>query len=52
VFDFGGLHPITLEIDTTTNVEEHRLSLSMAGLGHPFTNIKIAASLIYTQIKE
>jgi hypothetical protein len=52
VFDFGGLHAISLEIDTTTNTDEHRLSLSMAGLGHPFTNIKIAASLIYTQIKE
>lgn len=51
-YDFGGLHAVSLEIDTTTNVNEHRLSLTMGGGGHPHTNMKIAASLIYTQIKE
>jgi len=52
VYDFGGMGNTTLEIDTTTNTAEHRLSLKMAGLGHPHLNVKIAASLIYTQIKE
>lgn len=51
-YDLGGMGNTTLEIDTTTNVAEHRFALKMAGLGHPHLNVKIAASLIYTQIKE
>jgi hypothetical protein len=52
VYDFGGLHPLDLHIDTTTDVTEHRFDVSMGGSGHPHNNIKIAASLTYTQIKE
>ena len=52
VYDFGGLHPLDLHIDTTTDVTEHRFDVSMGGGGHPHNNIKIAASLTYTQIKE
>ena len=52
VFDFGGMHTMNLNIDTTTNTDEHRLSLSMGGSGHPHNNIKIAAHLTYTQVKE
>jgi hypothetical protein len=52
VFDFGGLSSLSLDIDTTSKTDEHRLSLSMAGGGHPYDNMKIAATLMYTQIKE
>lgn len=52
VFDHGSMHAVTMHIDTTTNVDEHRISFSMGGSGHPHNNIKIAASLTYTQIKE
>jgi hypothetical protein len=52
VYDFGGLHPLDLHIDTTTDVTEHRFDVSMGGGGHPHNNIKIAANLTYTQIKE
>jgi hypothetical protein len=52
VYDFGGLHQLDLHIDTTTDVTEHRFDVSMGGSGHPHNNIKIAASLTYTQIKE
>jgi hypothetical protein len=51
-YDIGGLSNITLHIDHTTNVLQHRFALSMSGGGHPHNNIKIAASLTYTQIKE
>jgi hypothetical protein len=51
-YDIGGLSNITLHIDHTTNVLQHRFALSMSGSGHPHNNIKIAASLTYTQIKE
>lgn len=52
VYDFGNFHPLSLNIDTTTNTNEHRLSISAAGVGHPYSNLKVAAHLTYTQIKE
>jgi len=51
-YDFGTLNSMTLHIDTTTDVLQHRFALSMSGGGHPHNNIKIAATLTYTQIKE
>jgi C1q domain len=52
LFDFGGLHSVSLVIDNTTDVDELRLALTMAGSGHPHNNMKISASLTYTQIKQ
>lgn len=51
VYDFGNFHPLTLNIDTTTDTNQHRLSISAAGIGHPYNGLKVSASLIYTQIK-
>lgn len=51
-YEAGGLHAIDLEIDNTTNTDELRLAITMGGGGHPHNNIKIAATLIYTQIKQ
>ena len=51
-YTFGTLNAITLHIDTTTDVLQHRFALSMSGGGHPHNNMKIAATLTYTQIKE
>ena len=51
-FDFGGLHALDLTIDNTTNTDELRFAITMGGSGHPYNNMKIAATLIYTQIKQ
>lgn len=51
LFDFGGLHALDLSIDTLTDTDEHRLSITMGGSGHPHNNIKISGQLNYTQIR-
>jgi hypothetical protein len=51
--DIGDIHPLTLVVDTTTSVDHHILKIGSVGvLGYPYNDLKISASLTYTQIKQ
>jgi hypothetical protein len=50
VFQDGTLSNLSIEVDTSTDTDEHRLSVKHHG-GGSHTGIKIVATLIYTQLK-
>jgi len=50
VFQDGTLSNLSIEVDTSIDTDEHRLSVKHNG-GGSHTGIKIVATLIYTQLK-
>lgn len=51
LFQVGDLNVLSLNIDTITDTSQHRFKLISTGaIGYPFNDVKITASLQYTQV--